>query len=236
MAEITVRDRIAEIRGPGRLFVASDLHGNLEDFRRMVELFEGEEDSALLFLGDLFHGPGCTLEEWRAEHMTMGDWYPDRSTRLLREYLELIDRYPNRVVSIMGNHEHAHIGGPRVAKFYFDEAAAMESLLTDDYIAALRKMIIDMPLIATTDCGIVATHATAPTNAFDRESLGSLRLEGWEWISRDTIEEFGLLGELLWNRRSSHEETMRFLVRLRRCGVNGACRVLVVEIGSSFRI
>ena len=162
MVSFEVRNRILHIEGNGTLLVTSDLHGNLPDFARMVELLEAEPGGALLSLGDLFHGPNISPEDWAANYYHLGDYYEDRSDELLRQALALEARFPGRVAALLGNHEHAHVGGPVVAKFHADEAAAFEARLGPDERVALRDFINAMPLMAVATNGVAFTHGAPP--------------------------------------------------------------------------
>ncbi len=209
------------------MLVTSDLHGNLADFQRMVALFQAEEDAVLVSLGDLFHGPSIEREEWERECEHLGDWYADESAQVFREMVALTERYPGRVTSLLGNHEHGHIGGPVVAKFYPDEALAMEATMGADEVPRLHAFIRSRPLVATTPCGVVLIHGAAPTAEFDRQTLATVELDGYRHLPPYKMYERGFLGQLLWRRYSTEEETYRFLQRLSAAGVNGPCNVAV---------
>jgi len=87
----------------------------------MLALFEeSPDDSVLIFTGDLVHGP----DEYTEEHWPdyLGTPYRDESPEVVRLFREAQARYPGRVHCLLGNHEHAHVGGPRTAKFHHDEA------------------------------------------------------------------------------------------------------------------
>lgn len=227
MPRIQIEDRIAQISGPGRLYVASDLHGNLTDFRRLARWLDNDDDSALLFLGDLFHGPAATESQWARELDHLGDFYRDRSAALFRAALTLWTRFPGRVVSLMGNHEHAHVGGPMVSKFHRDEGDFFERQLDARERAELRRFIRAMPLIATTSCGVVMTHGAPPESPFDRASLAKLDMGGYGHVPLMKMWSSGFLGEILWRRASSAEGTERFLDHLRAAGVDAPCNVVV---------
>ena len=68
----------------GRLLFATDFHGQLEDFRRVVAIYERRraagEDLYLLFAGDFVHGPAYDRADF-PEHL--GDFH-ERSVHLLR--------------------------------------------------------------------------------------------------------------------------------------------------------
>lgn len=226
MATFDIDLHVAHIQGPGTLLVCSDLHGNLRDFRRMAELLRADDDAALLFLGDLFHGPAVSQAEWKVLYEHLADWYPDESAQLFREFDALVAEFPNRVTSLLGNHDHAHVGGPVVSKFHLDEAAAMEQTMGPEELPALRARIESLPWMATTDAGVAFTHGAPPERFFDRDTLATLTLKGYERVPLYAMYRYDLLGELLWRRGSNLAGTERFLTTLAGAGFP-ACDVVV---------
>src|ERR1700752_1352034 len=60
--------------GPGRVIISTDIHGHLEDFRRVAQAFErwlARGDAYLIYTGDLVHGPCYERTQW-PEHL--GDY------------------------------------------------------------------------------------------------------------------------------------------------------------------
>jgi predicted phosphodiesterase len=213
MAKFHQEGRLAWVEGPGELIVISDLHGNFRDFLRIVNLFESRPDSCLLLLGDLFHGPFLSEQDWAPHVDKLGDFYYDQSPAIFRAYLELTRRYPDRVRAILGNHEHAHIGGPRVAKFTPDEAGTFEGCLTITERVKLSQNISQWPWIVGSDCGVTFTHGSPPPTHFDLERLNS---ESPVVTNPQTWAQPGaaLLSELLWRRFSPIEDVHAFLSSL----------------------
>lgn len=216
--------RVVVARGPGALLVVSDLHGNLADFERMVALLEADEDACLLLLGDLFHGPDVPADRWDDELGHLGDFYPDQSPALYRAWAALMDRWPERVTTLLGNHDHAHVGGPVVSKFYLDEAAETERHLTPDARDDLHRRLRDLPWIAASDCGVAFTHAASPTAPFDLDTLTNTPLDGYQALPLNAMIYQGFLGQLLWKRGASLSDTEAFLRHL-----NGAIHASVSQ-------
>jgi predicted phosphodiesterase len=213
MARFRQEGRIAWVEGPGDLIVVSDLHGNLRDFLRAVQIFESRSDACLLFLGDLYHGPYLSPTDWAPHVDKLGDFYYDQSPGLFRAYLHLKSKYPNRVRAILGNHEHAHIGGPRVAKFTPDEAASFESSLTYAERVKLARDIEEWPWIVASECGVAFTHGSPPPTAFDQNKLNNespVVQNPQVWAQPGNA----LLSELLWRRFSPPHDVNTFLGHL----------------------
>lgn len=166
----------------GPALISADVHGNLRDFERLRELFlaaEARGEAPLwISVGDWVHGPS----EERRRDITDGRGellydYPDETPAVLEGLFELMDRYPGRVVSVCGNHEHAHIGGHRTGKFHGDEAAYLESRLSPAQVSELRRRFASWPvLVRLPSCGVVVSHG-AP-EAASIEEYEQLRYVG----------------------------------------------------------
>jgi len=117
--------RVIHLPDRGRLIVSTDVQGNVVDFDRVAALFEDAAKDAdgayLVVTGDLVHGPELTEAEWPDY---LGTFYNGDSKTVLEHARELADRFPGRVHYLLGNHEHAHVGGPVVSKFFPDEAGS----------------------------------------------------------------------------------------------------------------
>ena len=193
----------------GRLLVAADLHGNLRDYLAIVAHFENlGSDGYLLFLGDLLHGPYVPFESWGGHPYLRGRPYRDQSPALLLSVTELMSRYPGRVFVLLGNHEHAHIGGPRTSLFARDEAAILEQRIGIENSSWLTGLLSSLPLWAVTSSGLLFSHA-APgallSGLGDLEQLDyrlySPPAAGADSVGNGSTGQPGaaaLLGRLLW--------------------------------------
>lgn len=201
--------RILRLPAQGRLLVSTDIQGNLKDFHRVARLFEeAGGDTWLLFTGDLVHGPDPETELRWPEHL--GTPYSDGSPEVVRAFLALQERFPGRVHCLLGNHEHAHIGGPAVSKFYLDEGLALEQRMGAE-ASVLRQTFSTFPLVAVAPNGLVFTHA-APGAAIDRpEELEAVRLGGYEHMPARVFMTVPVLGPLLWCRWAPPDRSSRFL-------------------------
>ena len=218
MARITQQNKVWTIEGSGTMIVTSDLHGNMEDFLQLVSIFEQEDDAVFLSLGDLFHGPKPLPREWSNHYLYQGRYYEDESVELMWAFLELQKKYPDRVGALIGNHEHAHVGGPLVRKFHPDESGFMEANLDEDGRKALHNLINSSALIATSTSGLAFTHGAPTPFTFNRKTLQNLRYAGYEFMSVAEMYESSLIGGLLWRRSASEEEVMQFLRHLNDIG------------------
>ena len=133
----------------GTLVASTDLHGNLPDFecleQRFRTLMSTEGDAYLLFCGDLVHGPIYSRKQWPRR---LGTYYPDQSAEVIKRFVALREEFPGRVFSLLGNHEHSHLGGPHTRKFH---KVPSETEFFEQTVGAARADEIRQQL---TDAGI----------------------------------------------------------------------------------
>lgn len=71
-----------------KLFIVSDIHGSLEDLKKVLDLFEKEKADKLVLLGDLlYHGPRNPLPE---------GYNP-------KEVAQLLNHYKDKIIAVRGN-------------------------------------------------------------------------------------------------------------------------------------
>ena len=185
--------RVLRLPDQGRLIVCTDLQGCLRDYVRIVEVFheilDTCEDTYLLFTGDLVHGPHIEPEDWPD---FLGEYYRDQSGDLVDAFIALGRDHPGHVHSLLGNHEHGHVGGPHTAKFAVDEVALLEHILGAERTERLRSALRELPLVAVAPCGAVFTHG-APAAAID--SRRSSRETSWKTTTHPTIRPSSHFGD-----------------------------------------
>lgn len=194
----------------GTLVIGTDLQGNLRDFEQLHRRFVAlGEDAQLVLTGDLVHGPDeATASQWPD---FLGTPYRDESPALIEAFVRAQRQAPGRVHCVMGNHDHAHLGGPVTSKFHPDEAAQLEAVLGEEGTARWRAVAAGFPLVVIAPCGVVMTHA-APGLALE----DAAQLEGipWDQYRGDSIDTFfrrPILGPLLWARSARDEAVAMFL-------------------------
>lgn len=203
--------KVARLPTRGTLLFATDLQGNMADFERLMAIYAAEETAGhhpiLALCGDVVHGPSPDLNQPGAWPDHLGTPYVDRSAALIRA-VEAQSR-THRIFSLMGNHEHAHVGGPVVPKFWPDEAAVLDAAMGPDK-AALHAFLRRWPLIATSPAGVVLTHG-APGVAADLlpkilADFEALDYAGYEAVSINHMYRRDALAALLWCRMASEEQ------------------------------
>ena len=211
MLEHVWNRKVARLPDEGVMLVCTDLQGNLGDFERMVALYReaaAEGPAVLAFCGDLVHGPSPELLEPGAWPRHLGTPYADESAELLRRFEALCRE--EAMFSVLGNHEHAHIGGPRVPKFYPDEAAVLNRALGSDR-ERLCDFLRTFPLVAVAPCGVVLTHASPRVTAPSIEAFEALEWAGYEHVHVLEMAYRDALGALLWARGCSDPDAQALL-------------------------
>jgi hypothetical protein len=205
---------VVQLPERGKLFVATDFQGNVGDFDRMAAIFEraqeSEKDGATLVItGDLVHGPELLESEWPDY---LGSYYHGDSKTLLFHARALADKYPGRVHYLLGNHEHAHVGGPIVSKFFPDEASRLEELLGEKATQSARAWIRTWPFVAfAPKARLLMLHAAPHTKIESADDLERLRLDAVNDFSFEDMASRSTLGALLWARTTSTERARAFL-------------------------
>jgi hypothetical protein len=219
MFKRTRASRLLRLPFKGQLLICTDLHGNLQDFQRMKELFfehqRRGEDPFLLFTGDLIHGPNCEPEEW-PEYL--GHHYFDESGALIEEFLQLQSEFPTKVACLLGNHEHSHIGGPHTPKFWPDETMYFEQTIGPKRAARYNRLFYSLPTVAISCCGVAVTHAAPNTVISGPQEVEDLRYEGFERLEIFSMSELPVLGALLWSRHCPSTTARSFLDALGQGG------------------
>ncbi|MBS1151652.1 MAG: uncharacterized protein H6Q89_3350 [Myxococcaceae bacterium] len=205
--------RFLQLPARGRLLVGTDLQGNLKDFQQLVKHFRAAgPDAQLVLTGDLVHGPDeVTARAW-PEHL--GTPYRDESPALIDAFLEEQQLAPGRVHCLLGNHDHAHFGGPVTSKFHDDEAEVLEQALGRKGAERLRELVSTFPLVVWAPCGAVMLHAAPSAEVRSPAQLEQLILEGYEGFDIERFMKVPILGSLLWSRMATPEQSRRFLQAL----------------------
>jgi hypothetical protein len=202
--------RLLRLPAKGRLLVATDLQGNLGDFRQLVKRFRAAgEDAQLVITGDLVHGPDDeTFEHW-PDHL--GSRYPDESPALIDAFIAERERAPGRVHCLLGNHDHAHLGGPVTSKFHDDEGGVLEEKLGPAGTEKLRALVRTFPLVALAPCGAVMLHGAPSAEIDDPKELEVAGLDGYREFGIEHFLQVPVLGALLWSRYATPAQSKRFL-------------------------
>lgn len=205
-----MRTSVLRLPAKGTLVIGTDLQGNLGDFQQLHRRFQQlGPDAQLVLTGDLVHGPDeDTVAQWPD---FLGTPYRDESPALIDAFAAAQRQAPGRVHCLMGNHDHAHLGGPVTSKFYADEAAHLEERLGAEATLRWRALAGTFPLVAIAPCGVVMTHACPGVALQDPAQLEGIPWDQYRGDSIDTFFRRPILGPLLWARSATDEAVAQFL-------------------------
>jgi hypothetical protein len=114
------------------------------------------------------------------------------------------------VLCLLGNHEHAHVGGPVVSKFFPNEALRLERLMGREKTQAMTEWFTTWPLVAVAPkAGLLMMHA-APNAVIDAaDDLERISLRFGPPEAPGPGDE--VLAEILWARTTSTTRARAFL-------------------------
>jgi hypothetical protein len=201
------RGRVVALDGADEVLVAGDLHGHVENFRRLLARADlAGRPNRHLVLQEVIHGP------FR---------YPgggDRSHQLVDLLAALKAQYPRQVHFLPGNHELAQaidrlIGkGDEVLNALFREGVAEAyGGRAGDVYAAYLDLFAAAPLALRTPNRVFVSHSLPPPkwlDAFDPAVLEQDAAEAEQLLPGGTVHA------LLWGRDTSAEHVAAFLARV----------------------
>ncbi len=153
LADPCRRGQLIELPGEGDVLVTGDLHGNLANFQRIVQL------------ADLPHHPKRHLILQELLHAMFEDT-PDSSYLLLEEAALLKSFYPSQVHILLANHDLTEILGYDILKRGSSVLRAFAAALEDAY--AFNKDVVHkaytgflrtLPWAAASETGLFLSHS-----------------------------------------------------------------------------
>ncbi|AXV39171.1 metallophosphoesterase [Methanobacterium sp. BAmetb5] len=170
----------------GLAVLASDLHGNLKDFHKLLQIWKNipVKDKYLIFTGDFIHA--------------MGTKEADKSLELLEEIHLDCKKYPGFHL-LLGNHEWATITGNPVYKGGVNQSLIFEKLLKDKYGSQWKVKLDEytsffkkLPVAVKTSNGVFISHSGPPENVRSLQQIMNITRRGYSANQS--------LFELLWRR------------------------------------
>ena len=175
----------------GKAIIVTDLHGNWNDFEKVMELWEetSRKEYHLIITGDFIHAMGREN---------------DRSVDILEKVMYEWGRHENFHL-LLGNHEWATLTRMSVYKGGINVTLNFEDLLQDkfqddwesklnEYTRFLRKL----PLAVITANKVFISHAGPPKNIMSLDELIHLTKDGY----MDNQSLF----EILWCRHGDYSK------------------------------
>ena len=171
--------KIVEFPDEGTLFVATDLHGDMDALEKVIAAFEKKyaenvkdgKKTYLLTLGDDIHKDPKEYE--------VSDWLEyDDSYKIIDRFDDLKKKYGSDcIIPLMGNHEMAHLGIKELqyaVKDNVDQVRPFQrSVKRDKGEEAIEKYMEEFrerPLMAITSSGLIFAHS-GPTRNVTLEQI-----------------------------------------------------------------
>jgi len=186
----------------GELVVLGDIHGDLENFHRVVDwaaLYRNKD--RYLVLQELVHGG---TDDGRGG---------DQSYRLLEEAAALKIRYPSQVQMILSNHDLCEILGAPVTKSGVNTSALFWRGIENAYGAswpevhgAYRRFLVSLPLAVRTPNGLFISHSTPQGDALEAFDYSIFQRA----LAMEDYLPGGSVHALVWGRWHDQQAADRF--------------------------
>lgn len=182
--------KIVEISGEGRLIIISDLHGNLDDYKKYLSVIEKlDKKDHVVITGDFIHGNGSET---------------DGSIEILESIKDKFESEDNFHV-LLGNHEWAHVVDRPVFKGFTNQKEQFEDLLKEKFdneweekLEEYTSFFRELPLTLRTENKLFISHAGPPTEIKNIDEIANI--SDSEYLSSK------ILFEILWNRSEDYKE------------------------------
>lgn len=201
------RGRLICLENSTEVLVAGDMHGNLENFRRLLHKANlGQNPKRHLVLQEAIHGPYT---------------YPDggdKSHQLLDLIAALKCQYPGQVHFLIGNHELSQSIGRAISKgdanLNRDFIQGVETAYgphAAEVLKVYNDLIAAAPLAIRTPNRVFISHSLPAANHLEEFHL--------EVLERDTqtpgdFEPGGTVHVLLWGRDTRQETVEAYLAKV----------------------
>jgi hypothetical protein len=201
------RGRLVHLQDAEDVLVAGDMHGHVENFRRVMNLADlAHQPHRHLVLQEVVHGPFTYAEGG------------DKSHQLLDLICALKCQYAGRVHFLIGNHEMAQLTGRRVSKLNQDlNELFIEGVRTaygnrgDEVYALYLELFQTAPLALRTDNRVYISHSLPSAGMLPDFDPAALEIEP----SREAdLAPGGTLYSLVWGRDVRPETASGFLHKI----------------------
>jgi hypothetical protein len=199
--------RLVQLAGAAEVLVAGDLHGNVENFRLLLERARlGDHPDRHLVLQELVHGP--------AEYPDGGD----KSHQLLDLVAALKCQYPRQVHLLLGNHELCQWTNQWIAKddrdlnrLFRQGVGTAYGRHADPIYSAYLELFTVVPVAVRTANRVFLSHSLPRAAYLERFQLAALMRDTLE---RDALVRGGAIHALVWGRDTAPENVAAFLAKV----------------------
>jgi hypothetical protein len=201
------RGRVVALEGVTEVLVGGDLHGNVENFRRLLAKADLARNPQRHFvLQEVIHGP---------YHYPAGG---DKSHQLLDLVAALKCQFPRQVHFLLGNHELAQYTERRVGKGDFDLNESFREGVGTAYgsrapevYAVYQELLAVVPVALRTPNRVLLSHSLPPASRL--EDFDPAVLERDVSTEADVVPG-GAVHSLVWGRDTRAETAAAFLTKM----------------------
>lgn len=201
------RGRVVALQDADDVLVAGDMHGQVENFRRLLLLADlARHPRRHLVVQELIHGPFA--------YPTGGD----KSHQLLDLVCALKCQFPRQVHFLIGNHELSQLTDRPISKndidlneLFVQGARAAYGARGDEVYAAYRELFAVLPAALRTANRAFLSHSLPTANRMDEFDLAALEAEP---TREADLRPGGALFALVWGRDVRPENAAAFLQKV----------------------
>ena len=198
--------KLIELPKKGKVMIITDLHGNLDDFKRYESIWKDfllDKNNHVIVTGDFIHPMG------------IGE---DGSIEILESLMYYFENYQNFYI-LLGNHEWSHLSLSPVYKLGVDQRRDFEAKVEKKFenrwihkMAEYRKFFDNLAIGVKTANKVFISHAGPSKNIKSVDDIINIDDEDYN---------NPILDDMLWNRYSDYtdEDISRFL-RVLGCNVH----------------
>jgi hypothetical protein len=201
------RGRLVCLDDAADVLVAGDLHGHLDNFRRLLLVADlGQNPRRHFVVQEVIHGPHS---------------YPaggDKSHQLLDLTAALACQYPHRVHYLLGNHELAQATARRISKGEVDLNQAFREGVSTAYgpqatevYAAYQELWAACPVALRTANRVFLSHSLPPASRLPEFDPAALERDP---STEADLRPGGSVHMLVWGRDTRAENVAAFLARV----------------------
>ncbi len=198
------RGKLIELPKKDHAIVVTDIHGNLNDYNKYLELWKkyGKKNFHFIITGDFIHAMGKK---------------DDRSIDILESVMHNFKHRKN-FHALLGNHEWSAITMVSVYKGGVNQSHSFITLLKDRFekdwefkLEEYQNFFKELPVAVKTDNKLFISHGGPPRNLDSIEDIVHITDKGYG-------EENSKLYQLLWNREENfNKEDLNNFLRVVNC-------------------
>ena len=203
------RGKLVELPGHGHAIVVTDIHGNITDYNKYLDLWKkyGDKNFHFILTGDFIHAMGKK---------------DDRSIDILESVKYYFENCKN-FHALLGNHEWSAISMVSVYKGGVDQSHSFKALLKERFKGGWKSKLEEyqnffkkLPVAVRTANKLFICHGGPPKHVNSIEDIVHITDEGYSENNQN-------LYQILWNREENfnREDLNKFL------GVVG-CNAMIV--------